>query len=275
MPRGSSGTARDLSPDTALRFARALHLIDRSVRLVVHTSARGVGIELGHCRRGDLGRSLQAPPQVVGARIGIGLGRRSHGPASANQRATASPARTAAPSATARRAFVPVPCAFVTKTTRYCGYTRCTSCPARRRRSREARVTAGPHEDEGKEEFGNVNPYEVLLRLDPELATSARARPRRCRGSSPRAEALDGNEPWGRRKLAFEIDKKNEGNYHLSPSTASRRRSTSSVACSGSRTERCDTWRCGDRSRRSLRRPPSRPRGNPTDVRMRGAGHGR
>jgi small subunit ribosomal protein S6 len=62
-----------------------------------------------------------------------------------------------------------------------------------------------------------VNPYEVLLMLDPELADE------RQNEILGRAEEIvtqgggvwHGNEPWGRRKLAFEIDKKNEGLYHL------------------------------------------------------------
>jgi small subunit ribosomal protein S6 len=62
-----------------------------------------------------------------------------------------------------------------------------------------------------------LNDYEVLLMLDPELAEErgeeilARLR--------ERVEAdkgtWDGHEPWGRRKLAYEIDHKGEGIYHL------------------------------------------------------------
>ena len=69
----------------SLDLAGAAHLLDRAVRLVVHTSARGVGIELGHCRRGDLAGLGKLAPQLLGARIGVGLGGRSHGPASAEQ----------------------------------------------------------------------------------------------------------------------------------------------------------------------------------------------
>ena len=62
-----------------------------------------------------------------------------------------------------------------------------------------------------------MNDYEVLLMLDPELSEErggeiiARIR--------EQAEAdggtWDGHEPWGRRRLAFEIDHKPEGVYHL------------------------------------------------------------
>jgi small subunit ribosomal protein S6 len=62
-----------------------------------------------------------------------------------------------------------------------------------------------------------VNPYEVLLMLDPELAEE------RQNEILGRAEEIvtqgggvwHGNEPWGRRKLAYEIDKKTEAHYHL------------------------------------------------------------
>jgi small subunit ribosomal protein S6 len=62
-----------------------------------------------------------------------------------------------------------------------------------------------------------MNDYEVLLMLDPELSDE--------RGTEivtrvrEQAEAdggtWDGHEPWGRRRLAFEIDHKPEGVYHL------------------------------------------------------------
>ena len=62
-----------------------------------------------------------------------------------------------------------------------------------------------------------MNDYEVLLMLDPELSEErggeivARVR--------ERVEADGGtweaHEPWGRRKLAYEIDHKADGVYHL------------------------------------------------------------
>ena len=62
-----------------------------------------------------------------------------------------------------------------------------------------------------------MNEYEILLMLDAELPEE--------RGSEvisrvrERVEAdagrWDGHEPWGRRKLAYEIDHKTDGVYHL------------------------------------------------------------
>ena len=59
--------------------------------------------------------------------------------------------------------------------------------------------------------------YEILLMLDPELTEErgneilARVR-ERVEGDGG---TWDGHEPWGRRKLAYEIDHKAEGVYHL------------------------------------------------------------
>lgn len=62
-----------------------------------------------------------------------------------------------------------------------------------------------------------MNSYEIMLMLDPELAderqneilTRARALVERGGG------VWQGQEPWGRRRLAYEIDKKSEAHYHL------------------------------------------------------------
>jgi small subunit ribosomal protein S6 len=62
-----------------------------------------------------------------------------------------------------------------------------------------------------------VTDYEILLMLDPELpedrqsqiVTRAREAIERDGGS------FEAHEPWGRRRLAYEIDHKNEGSYHL------------------------------------------------------------
>jgi small subunit ribosomal protein S6 len=62
-----------------------------------------------------------------------------------------------------------------------------------------------------------VNEYEILLMLDPELAEErgeeiiARIRT----GVEGDGGKWDGHEPWGRRKLAYEIDHKPDGVYHL------------------------------------------------------------
>ena len=60
-------------------------------------------------------------------------------------------------------------------------------------------------------------PYEILLMLDPELpeerASDIVARTRELveKGGG----AWGNQEVWGRRKLAYEIDHKGEGSYHL------------------------------------------------------------
>ena len=59
--------------------------------------------------------------------------------------------------------------------------------------------------------------YEVLLLLDPELSDEKQAE------IVERAKTLveqgggtfDRHDPWGRRKLAYPIDKKDDGIYHL------------------------------------------------------------
>lgn len=59
--------------------------------------------------------------------------------------------------------------------------------------------------------------YEILLMLDPELADErqseivGRVRELVDQGGG----AWDRHDPWGRRKLAYEIDKKTDGAYHL------------------------------------------------------------
>jgi small subunit ribosomal protein S6 len=62
-----------------------------------------------------------------------------------------------------------------------------------------------------------VNAYELMLILDPEVAEErhdeilARLRELVEKGGG----AWVSHEPWGRRRLAYEIDKKDEGVYHL------------------------------------------------------------
>jgi small subunit ribosomal protein S6 len=64
---------------------------------------------------------------------------------------------------------------------------------------------------------GNVTDYEILLLLDAELPEErqeeivARARDLIERGGGQ----FGAHEAWGRRKLAYEIDRKAEGSYHL------------------------------------------------------------
>ncbi len=60
-------------------------------------------------------------------------------------------------------------------------------------------------------------PYEILLMLDAELAEERQneilSRTRELIERS--GGTWQGHEPWGRRKLAYEIDHKDEGAYHL------------------------------------------------------------
>ncbi len=62
-----------------------------------------------------------------------------------------------------------------------------------------------------------MNDYEILLLLDPDLSEEqgdeivARVRKR----VEDDGGTWDGHEPWGRRKLAYEIGHKGEGVYHL------------------------------------------------------------
>jgi small subunit ribosomal protein S6 len=62
-----------------------------------------------------------------------------------------------------------------------------------------------------------VPPYEILLMLDPELPEErqteivSRTRELIERGGG----TWDSHDVWGRRKLAYEIDHKTDGAYHL------------------------------------------------------------
>jgi small subunit ribosomal protein S6 len=62
-----------------------------------------------------------------------------------------------------------------------------------------------------------VNPYEVLLLLDPELPDERQSEiVTRVRENVEGAGGTwERHEPWGRRKLAYEIDRRTDGSYHL------------------------------------------------------------
>ena len=62
-----------------------------------------------------------------------------------------------------------------------------------------------------------MNDYEIMLLLDPELAEEqGNAIIQRIRDSVDGAQgSWDGHEPWGRRRLAYEIGHKGEAVYHL------------------------------------------------------------
>jgi small subunit ribosomal protein S6 len=62
-----------------------------------------------------------------------------------------------------------------------------------------------------------MNAYEVMLMLDPELAEERQneilTRTREL--IEQRGGSWVGHEPWGRRKLSYEIDHKGEAHYHV------------------------------------------------------------
>jgi small subunit ribosomal protein S6 len=65
--------------------------------------------------------------------------------------------------------------------------------------------------------LGNVVTYEILLMLDPELADARQEEiVSRTRELIEKGAGIFGaHDVWGRRKLAYEIDHKPEGVYHL------------------------------------------------------------
>ena len=71
--------------------------------------------------------------------------------------------------------------------------------------------------DRRKEEIGTVPPYEILLMLDPELPDERQTEiVNRTRESIERSGgAWAAHDVWGRRKLAYEIQHKTDGAYHL------------------------------------------------------------
>jgi len=62
-----------------------------------------------------------------------------------------------------------------------------------------------------------MNDYEILLMLDPELADERQGEivSRTQELITKHGGDWESQEPWGRRKLAYEIDHKSEGVYHL------------------------------------------------------------
>jgi small subunit ribosomal protein S6 len=62
-----------------------------------------------------------------------------------------------------------------------------------------------------------MNPYEILLMLDPELPEERDGEivTRTRELIESRGGTVERHEPWGRRKLAYEIDHKTDGTYHL------------------------------------------------------------
>src|SRR5439155_20218617 len=81
----------------------------------------------------------------------------------------------------------------------------------------KAHSQAEADSDRGKEQRGNVNEYEILLMLDPEAPEErhdeiiARTRELIEKGGGMWLS----HDSWGRRRLAYEIDHKTDGVYHL------------------------------------------------------------
>src|SRR5438067_7952060 len=84
-------------------------------------------------------------------------------------------------------------------------------------RTPKRRTGGGADSVHEKGAFGPVNDYEIMLLLDPELSEErGNEIIQRLRDSVEGAKgSWDGHEPWGRRRLAFEIDHKPEAVYHL------------------------------------------------------------
>jgi len=76
---------------------------------------------------------------------------------------------------------------------------------------------ARPIQTRGREVSGNVVAYEILLMLDPDLPEERQDEIiKRARELVERANGTwVGHNVWGRRRLAYEIDHKGEGTYHL------------------------------------------------------------
>jgi small subunit ribosomal protein S6 len=90
--------------------------------------------------------------------------------------------------------------------------------PALPRAAAPGRRTGGEAaSDRRKEIQGDVNDYEILLLLDPESSEDkqtevvGRVRELVEKGGG----AWERHDVWGRRKLAYEIDHKADGSYHL------------------------------------------------------------
>jgi small subunit ribosomal protein S6 len=62
-----------------------------------------------------------------------------------------------------------------------------------------------------------VTPYEILLMLDPELPEERHSEiVQRTRELVERGGgSVESHDVWGRRRLAYEIDHKTDGTYHL------------------------------------------------------------
>src|SRR5207249_5754468 len=89
--------------------------------------------------------------------------------------------------------------------------------PCHRASFPEWRQPARPIQTKGREVSGTVVAYEILLMLDPDLPEG-----RQEEIIKRERELVEGakgkwvrHDVWGRRRLAYEIDHKGEGSYHL------------------------------------------------------------
>ena len=90
-----------------------------------------------------------------------------------------------------------------------------------------------------------MNDYEILLLLDPELYEEKQGEVvARARELIEKAGGTwDRHDVWGRRKLAYEIDHKAEGSYHLLLFTSDAGTLDEVSRVLGSTTASCATWR--------------------------------
>ena len=95
-------------------------------------------------------------------------------------------------------------------------YTPAASCLARPARSRRCHP-GGAAQTEGGSDREPVTEYEILLLLDPDLDEDRQSEiVARSRELVEKAGgSWDLHDIWGRRKLAYEIDHKADGSYHL------------------------------------------------------------
>jgi len=199
-----------------LRGLVAAHLVERGAPLLVHRRPAGLGVERLRPVDGDLARFEGVA--VVGDRPGrlelrlelrrAGVGAPVCDRLLAPQRAKSgeSPRRSGDPREKAlHRADATLAAASCLVTA--------PSIPERRKQSGPIQTMGSRRE----EVSGLVTTYEILLMLDPELAEERQddliARVRQLVETS--GGTWRSHDAWGRRRLAYEIQKKQEGVYHL------------------------------------------------------------
>ena len=106
-----------------------------------------------------------------------------------------------------------------------------------------------------------MNAYEIMLMIEPEVAEERHTEiiERTKATITERGGAWGSVEPWGKRKLAYEIDHMTDAWYYVLTFDANPRRCTRSPACLRSPTASCGTWRSPARSTRIDRRRRAEP----------------